>query len=388
MYLLSIYNFYPLISLGELEGSVNDFENHSQKLLTTFLIKSTIYLVIENHYQYYTGVTYMLKNKKLFTIFLLSLVTSLVLAACSGNTANNGGQDNDASGDGEASSEETSYKVEHAMGTAEIEGTPERVVILTNEGTEALLSMGVKPVGAVQSWLGDTWYDHIKAEMDGVEVVGTESAVNLEAIAALQPDLIIGNKLRQEDVYEQLNAIAPTVFAETLKGDWKENFQLYAKALNKEEEGKKVMDDFDSRVAEMSEQLGEKKEQEVSIVRFTAGDVRIYHKDSFSGIILDQLGFARPESQDVDDFAEMNATKERIPAMDGDILFHFSYETGDGEATKIKDEWLEDPLFNNLEVAKAGNVHEVSDAVWNTAGGVLAANIMLDDIEKVFLEKE
>ncbi|TYS60133.1 iron-siderophore ABC transporter substrate-binding protein [Sutcliffiella horikoshii] len=328
----------------------------------------------------------MLKNKKLFSLFLLTLITSLVLAACSGNNGNNAGQEEDASGD--TPTEDTSYEVEHAMGTETIEGTPEKVVILTNEGTEALLAMGVKPVGAVQSWLGDTWYDHIKSDMEGVEVVGTESAVNLEAIAALEPDLIIGNKLRQEDVYEQLDAIAPTVFAETLKGDWKENFQLYAKALNKEEEGKKVMDDFDARVAEMSEELGEKKEQEVSIVRFTAGDVRIYQKDSFSGIILDQLGFARPESQNVDDFAEMNATKERIPAMDGDVLFHFSFETGDGEATKIKDEWLEDPLFNNLEVAQAGNVHEVSDAVWNTAGGVLAANIMLDDIEEVFLGEE
>lgn len=332
------------------------------------------------------GLHIMLKNKKLFSLFLLTLITSLVLAACSGNNGNNAGQEEDASGD--TPTEDTSYEVEHAMGTETIEGTPERVVILTNEGTEALLAMGVKPVGAVQSWLGDTWYDHIKSDMEGVEVVGTESAVNLEAIAALEPDLIIGNKLRQEDVYEQLDAIAPTIFAETLKGDWKENFQLYAKALNKEEEGKKVMDDFDARVAEMSEELGEKKEQEVSIVRFTAGDVRIYHKDSFSGIILNQLGFARPESQNVDDFAEMNATKERIPAMDGDVLFHFSFETGDGEATKIKDEWLEDPLFNNLEVAQAGNVHEVSDAVWNTAGGVLAANIMLDDIEEVFLGEE
>lgn len=328
----------------------------------------------------------MFKSKKIFTLFLLSIVTSLLLAACGNNSGNNNaGKDNE--GNGDAPKEETSYTVEHAMGTAEIKGTPEKVVILTNEGTEALLAMGVKPVGAVQSWLGDTWYDHIKSDMEGVEVVGTESAVNLEAIAALQPDLIIGNKLRQEDVYEQLNAIAPTVFAETLKGDWKENFALYSKALNKEEEGKKVMDDYDARVASISEEAGDKLQQEVSIVRFTAGDVRIYHKDSFSGVILDQLGFARPESQNVNDFAEMNATKERIPAMDGDILFHFSFETGEGDATKLKEEWLEDPLFKNLEVAKSGNVHEVSDAVWNTAGGVIAANLMLDDIEKIILEK-
>ncbi|MCA1319697.1 iron-siderophore ABC transporter substrate-binding protein [Bacillus tianshenii] len=327
----------------------------------------------------------MFKSKKIFTLFLLSIITSLLLAACGNNSGNNNAN-KDNEGNGDAPKEETSYTVEHAMGTAEIKGTPEKVVILTNEGTEALLAMGVKPVGAVQSWLGDTWYDHIKSDMEGVEVVGTESAVNLEAIAALKPDLIIGNKLRQEDVYEQLNAIAPTVFAETLKGDWKENFALYSKALNKEEEGKKVMDDFDSRVASMKEELGDKLEQEVSVIRFTAGNVRIYQKDSFSGIILDQLGFARPESQNVDSFM-VEATKETIPLMDGDIMFHFSYETGDGEATKVKDEWLKDPLFQNLEVVKAGDVHEVSDAVWNTAGGVLAANLMLDDIEKIILEK-
>ena len=107
----------------------------------------------------------------------------------------------------------------------------------------------------------------------------------------------------------------------------------------------------------------------VSMVRFMAGDVRIYQKDSFSGVILDQLGFARPESQNVDDFAEKGVTKEQIPAMDGDILFYFTYETGDQEATELEKEWIKDPLFQNLEVAKEGEVHKVDDIIWNTAGG-------------------
>ncbi|MGY3714761.1 ABC transporter substrate-binding protein [Sutcliffiella cohnii] len=318
--------------------------------------------------------------KKSFLLFSM-FIFALVLAACGGGTNNNEASNDDTGANDEA------YTVEHAMETTTIPSTPERVVILTNEGTEALLALGVTPVGAVQSWLGDPWYDHIAAEMEDVQVVGTESAVNLEAIAALQPDLIIGNKLRQEEVYEQLKSIAPTVFAETIKGDWKENFQLYAKALNREEVGNDVLTSFDDRVEQISTDLGDQLQQEVSIVRFLAGDVRIYHKDSFSGIILEQLGFARPAEQDVDDFAEMNVTKERIHAMEGDILFYFTYETGEGDATGVQNEWLEDPLFQNLEVVKNGRVHEVSDAIWNTAGGVIAANKMLDDIEEVFLNE-
>ncbi|WP_113926807.1 iron-siderophore ABC transporter substrate-binding protein [Bacillus sp. P14.5] len=318
----------------------------------------------------------------LMSLFILASI--LVLAAC----GTNNGNEEESAGTGEDTNEEnTSYTVEHAMGTTEVEGDPERVIILTNEGTEALLAMDVTPVGAVQSWIGDPWYDHIANEMADVEVVGTESELNMEAIAKLKPDLIIGNKMRQEDQYDKLNAIAPTIFAETLRGNWKENFELYSKALNKEEKGQEVIAEYDQRIEDLKTELGDKLEMEVSMVRFMPTDVRIYHKDSFSGVILDQIGFARPESQDVNDFAAKGVTKEQIPAMDGDILFYFAYETGDGEGNKVAEEWVNDPLFQKLKVAQEGNVHEVSDPIWNTAGGVMAANLMLDDIEKYFLEQ-
>ncbi len=322
-----------------------------------------------------------MKSKSILSI--LSVVLVFILAACGGSNNEDKGAEKDTS---KQNTEESSYTVEHAMGTTTIEKTPEKVVILTNEGTEALLELGVTPVGAVQSWTGDPWYNHIVDEMKDTEVVGLESEVNLEAIAALQPDLIIGNKMRQEEIYEQLSAIAPTVFAEDLRGNWKNNFELYAKAINKEEKGKEVIGAYDSRIADLKEQLGDKLNMKVSMVRFMAGDVRIYQKDSFSGVILEQLGFARPESQDVDEFAIKGATKEQMPLMDGDILFHFTYETGDGAASELEKEWLEDPLFKNLQVAQKGEVYKVDDVIWNTAGGVKAANLMLNDIEDTFLK--
>ncbi|MEH7178976.1 ABC transporter substrate-binding protein [Neobacillus vireti] len=318
--------------------------------------------------------------KKLFSLF--SIIAVLLLAACGGAE-----EKTTEKPETEKPKEETSYSIEHAMGSTTIKGTPKKVVILTNEGTEALLALGVTPVGAVKSFTGDPWYDHIADQLKDTQVVGVESEVNVEAIAALKPDLIIGNKMRQEKIYDQLSAIAPTVFAETLRGDWKVNFELYAKALNKEEKGKEVLDKYEGRIADLKEQLGDKLAMKVSMVRFMAGEVRIYHKDTFSGVILGDLGFARPESQNVDDFAERNVTKERIPAMEGDILFYFTYETGDGKGSELEKEWIADPLFKNLEVAKKGEVHKVSDTIWNTAGGVLAANLMLDDIEEIFLKK-
>lgn len=274
-------------------------------------------------------------------------------------------------------------EIEHSMGVTTVPNAPQRVVVLTNEGTEALLALGVTPVGAANSWVGDPWYPHIADRMEGVEPVGKESAANLELIAALEPDLILGTKLRHEAIYEQLSAIAPAVISERLRGDWRINFQLWAKAVGKEKEGAAVLEKFDARVADLAEKLGDNKEEKVSVIRFMPGHIRIYQLDSFSGFILDRVGFDRPENQKVDSFV-LKVGKESIPDMDGDRLFYLTYEPGDGEATELAKEVLADPLWETLGAVKAEKVHAVDDSIWNAAGGVLAANLMLDDIARIY----
>lgn len=274
-------------------------------------------------------------------------------------------------------------EITHAMGVTDVPDHPQRIVVLTNEGTEALLAAGITPVGAVRSWLGDPWYAHIAGDMADVTVVGDESAVNLEAIAALQPDLIVGNKTRQEKLYDQLSAIAPTVMSERLRGDCKINMALYTDAAGKGAEGKAALDAFDARVAKIGEEAGPALQEKISLGRFMAALTRIYYKDTFAGLILGEIGFARPAVQDKDEFAD-DVGKERIPDFDGDRLFYFVYETGDGAAESQANDWTSDPLWQNLPVVKAGKAYAVDDAVWNTAGGIVAANLLLDDVEKIY----
>ncbi|HDR7704328.1 TPA: ABC transporter substrate-binding protein [Bacillus thuringiensis] len=318
-------------------------------------------------------------RKKSFTVFVFLLAFSMLLSAC--------GKSNNKEESTKEDNKKEVVTVEHAMGKTEVPANPKRVVILTNEGTEALLELGVKPVGAVKSWTGDPWYPHIKDKMKDVKVVGDEGQVNVETIASLKPDLIIGNKMRHEKVYEQLKAIAPTVFSETLRGEWKDNFKFYAKALNKEKEGQKVVADYESRMKDLKGKLGDKVNQEISMVRFMPGDVRIYHGDTFSGVILKELGFKRPGDQNKDDFAERNVSKERISAMDGDVLFYFTFDKGnEKKGSELEKEYINDPLFKNLNAVKNDKAYKVDDVIWNTAGGVMAANLLLDDIEKRFVK--
>lgn len=274
-------------------------------------------------------------------------------------------------------------EITHAMGVTEVPDDAQRIIILTNEGTEALLYIGVTPVGAVQSWDGDPWYDHLDAQLADTTPLGTENAVDLEMIAALEPDLIIGNKVRQEKIYEQLSAIAPTVFAETLGGEWQENMKFYASVVGKSDEAAAALDAFDARTKAIAAQLGDAINEEISLVRFSPGRTRIYYKDTFAGIALAQIGFKRPAAQDKDEFAE-EVTKERIPEMEGDRIFYFSNDLDPQESTDNLSDWLADPLWLALEGVKAGKAQRISEVIWNSGGGIYCANMMLDDIEKIY----
>jgi len=319
-------------------------------------------------------------GKSIFIFSMLSIIL-LALSGC-GDQTNNTDSTKDTSAVSEASAvsdtveAEEVREIQHAMGVTKIKGTPQRVVILTNEGTEALLALGIEPVGAVRSWTGEPWYDHIKDEMAGVQELGFENEPNFEAILELNPDLIIGNKVRHEEAYDQLSKIAPTVFSEDLSGQWKINFELYADTLNKKAEGELIMKAFDDRVAQAKEKLGDKEEMKVSVVRFSGKDVRIYQKDTFSGVLLEQMGVGRPESQDVDNFME-TVSEEAMETMDGDIMFYWVTEA---EVYDKANQWLENPVFKSLNVSKTNQVFEVNETIWNTAGGIKAANLLLDDL--------
>lgn len=282
--------------------------------------------------------------------------------------------------------EELAYSVDHAMGTTTIPATPRRVVVLTNESTDHVLALGLTPVGAVQSWMGNPYYEYIADDMQQVPTVGEELQPSLERIAALKPDLIIGSKVRHAQIYDQLSAIAPTVFSETLGADWKENLELYGQALNRGAEAAQLLAEWDKRVIDFQSQMGDRLQQEVSLVRFLPGVARIYYKDNFAGRILEEIGFQRPVAQQKDQFAD-EIGYEQISLMEGDILFYMTFDQGVGEASQTEQAWTAHPLWKNLAVVQSNQVYEVNDVYWNTAGGVLAANRMLNDLYRIFLDE-
>lgn len=309
--------------------------------------------------------------KRYVTVFWVSLA-ALTFVACGGGSGGGAGDSG-----GETTGTGDSRVVEHAMGETEIKGTPERVVVLDTGELDSAMTLGVTPVGSVEAVEGMGYPSYLEGT-EGIENVGTIEQPNLEKIAALEPDLILSSKLRHEKIYDQLAQIAPTVFAETTGVTWKENFDLYAEALNRTEEAGKVKEEYQSHIDEFQKAMGEDR-PEVSIVRFLPGETRIYQKESFIGTVLEEAGLPRPESQDVEDFAILEASEEAIPDMGGDAIFVTVYGS---EKDTAKAQIMDDPLWQKLEAVQQDRVYEVSDDLWMLGIGYTAANGVLDDLEE------
>ncbi|VVE25450.1 ABC transporter substrate-binding protein [Pandoraea anhela] len=86
-----------------------------------------------------------------------------------------------------------------------------RVVSLEFLFTESLLALDVTPVGVADPRGYAQWVKYRADRIGADSSVGTREQPNLEAIAALRPDLIVAYAYRHERLFDALARIAPTV---------------------------------------------------------------------------------------------------------------------------------------------------------------------------------
>jgi iron complex transport system substrate-binding protein len=276
---------------------------------------------------------------------------------------------------------ESKKTISHAMGDTALTSVPNRVVVLFNGMVDISLTLGVKPVGAVESWVQTPWYHYLRADMGGVKNLGSELQPNLEAIVSLKPDLIIGSKARHEKIYSQLSEIAPTVMTANVF-DWKTNLQVAAAALNKQDTANEFMADWNDRVASFKAKMGSSLSTEVSIVRFQPDGSARFYVTGFAGTIFQELGLARPKDQQVEGKVVVGlSSKEQIPMLNGDVIFDITSDYGgDEKSFQSQQDWTSNPLWANLKGVKNGKYYRVNDVIWNMSGGATAAKMLLDDL--------
>ena len=329
----------------------------------------------------------------------LALAAALTLSACGGDTgASDGAAKSETGTDkkaavatggkdfGDAAKKTAGYgtdakagqfprTVTHAMGSTELKAAPKRVVVLDVGEFDNVVSLGVKPVGYAPSEGDAAIPSYLKKDAGNPKSVGTINNLNLEAIAGLKPDLILGSQLRAADKYDELSKIAPTVFSIRPGFTWKENYLLNAAALDKSAEAKAELDAYEAEAKKLGTDIGSDKPT-ISMVRYLPDKIRLYAKASFIGTILDDIGLPRPANQQIDELAA-EISPENIDDADADWIFTGVY--GDAKATD-RDTARSNPLWKNLKAVKSGQAKDVSDETWYLGLGVTSARLVLDDL--------
>ncbi|MFJ4792136.1 ABC transporter substrate-binding protein [Kitasatospora purpeofusca] len=326
------------------------------------------------------------RARRLPVAVLAVALSTTLLAACGSNGDSKAADTAKPAGDASAAAGAAAVfprSVTHAAGTAEIKAQPKRVVVLDSGELDDVTLLGITPVGAVSPHMKTEggFPNYLKDKIKDAKDVGPMNEPNLELIASLKPDLILSSKVRHAKVYDKLNAIAPTVLAETTGFPWKANLALYAQALGKEAEAKKALSDYEARAAKLGEAIRAKNggtAPTASVVRFVAGPTRLYAKASYSGVVLKDVGLARPAAQDVDqNILEVSA--EQINQADADLVF----VTVADDPSKTKQSEVQDtPVWKGLNAVKDNKVFNVPDETWMSGIGVQAADAMLVDIAK------
>jgi iron complex transport system substrate-binding protein len=263
--------------------------------------------------------------------------------------------------------------ITHARGTTRLERKPERVVVLDTGEIDAVLALGIVPVGTATP--NGTVPSYLQPQLQGSTNVGSLDGLRLEAIAALQPDLILGSQLRVDELYDQLSAVAPTVLSIRPGFPWKENLLLAGSALGEETKATELLNDYQRRADAIRARFTQPPT--ISLLRFMPERIRLYGNLSMIGVVLRDVGLPRPANQDIDELAA-EISPERISEADADWVFYSSYGPKDGTA---EGSVVGGELWNRLGAVQRGTARPVDDEVWFLGLGPLGASRVLDDLQ-------
>lgn len=327
-------------------------------------------------------------------LIVLTAIVGLVLTACSPD----GGDDNGTGADGET------IAIDHAFGTTEIDGTPDRVATVQFQNQDVPLALDVVPVGMAKANFGGSdvlpWaqekLDELGATGDDAPVLFDETdGIDFEAVSDTAPDVILaGYSGLEQDDYDRLSEIAPTVpFPEDQVAwgtPWRENIEIESAAIGKPDEGRELIAELDAKITEAADANPEiKGKKTMFLTHVEIGDlseVSFYTTHDTRPKFFEDLGMEAPDSikefsADNDSFSGSISTEQADVFSDVDIIVTY----GDRE---LLDAMKDHPVLGQIPAIANDAVVLLQDDELGTAAmpTPLGVPYILDEYVEVLSE--
>lgn len=205
---------------------------------------------------------------------------------------------------------------------------PQRIVSLHDlDITIPLIELGVPPVASHGRTRPDgSHFLRSSAQLTGIDFANSDiqfigtADIDLEAVAAAKPDLIITEPNRNVPI-EQLAKIAPTVSIDHLLGSAPRIYAKLAQLTGTEARLAVLNHRYQAQIQQLKQTIDTAKIS-VSVIQANNGKVTVHHSYHALGRVLRDAGFRFPPLIDrIPDGERIDVSAEQLPELDADFVF-------------------------------------------------------------------
>ncbi|WP_201516944.1 siderophore ABC transporter substrate-binding protein [Gulosibacter hominis] len=266
-------------------------------------------------------------------------------------------------------------------GERTIDAVPERVVVLDYASLDTLNAVGKSDV--VVGTATKSLPESLKSYAD-VENVGTLKEPDFEAIAGLDPDLIIISARLAEQA-PQLEEIAPTVNLSSDSKNWLESVNERAVDLaalfGEEAAAQERVDEITAAADELRGKAGEAGK--TMFVMSSGGKLSTYGPGGRYGFVFDDLGFVSADEAATADEARhgKEISFEYIGDKNPAQLLVIDRDAAIGSEGQAAEQVLDNTIVNATDAAKNDRITYLDAASWYLVGGGLdTTKSMIDEL--------
>lgn len=251
---------------------------------------------------------------------------------------------------------------------------PQRIVALTPWVVEMLIMLGKPPVGRPSS---ADW----PAEALKIPEHGMSYRLNYERIAALKPDLIIGNKDLHASYLASLEQVGAPVLLYMIDSykDVTEKFLLLGDLVGEKEKAAQVVGDIERRVEAIRKKIPATGRPRVLIMVGSAESWSAAKPNSYLGDMVKLLGginIAETGPEHRPGYTRLSM--ERVVQANPDVLIIVKPVRDASDTSRALPGFQKDPMWNGLKAVKSGQVIELDPFYFTSPGPRYA-----DAVEKI-----
>lgn len=273
----------------------------------------------------------------------------------------------------------------------------ESVITLTDGALDAVIALGIDPVGTTRSANGTGVATYLEGQIEvEPEIVGgwSDDGLDFEKIITLAPDVILADRYLTEEDYGTLSQIAPVFATEEIQVEnaaslqqWEYELLAWAHVLGLGDAAQEAIAGARDRAAALQPAIGDHLGQSVVVFRPQVEFPVVMSHRWITGRVLTWAGLTGNELTEPMDPPHSRDTisLEQLNQLNADWLFA---ATRNQDQVDALDAYRDNPLFQQLDAYGADQVAQVDGALWSGATGVRASHAMLDDIERILVNGE